>query len=79
MKKPYPITEKVIESRRRTAQLYNTRKVAMYDLHTGELIDTYNSIREAEDDNNLFEGAIGQAFCRGGGVLKKAGLKFVRV
>lgn len=79
MKKPYPITDKVIESRQRTARLYNTKKVKMYDLHTGEFLNQYDSIQDAEIDNDLPYGAIYQAFCRGNGELKKAGLKFVRI
>lgn len=75
----YTVTNRVIESRRNTAKLYNTKKVQMYDLTTNELIDTYESIGEAEFDNDLPIGSIYKALCRSGGVLKKSGLMFVRV
>lgn len=51
----------------------------MYDLTTNELIDTYESIIDAETDNDLPTGSVYKALCRSGGVLKKLGLMFVRV
>ena len=52
------------------------REVIQLDYYTGEVVETYATLREAAEDNYLNESALCKALANQGGVLKRRELVF---